>query len=181
MERVKLIACVFFISMTAFIVTGCQQPDDGSELIATDKDKDKDKAAAEAYLANVSLLFTDNETAKSVTKPISLDDAGPFTLPSGSTVYFWIKINTDDLLNAGCYFTLEGNNVYVPLRTFEDSTCDIIITCDHGFDNVTPEKKSLLSPFPNLMLSLIYAPTVTVNFGNLTGRRLLWWRHIHII
>jgi hypothetical protein len=139
MERVKLITCVFFISMTAFIVTGCQQPDDGSELIA--KDKDKDKAAAEAYLANVSLLFTDNETAESVTKPISLDDAGPFTLPSGSTVNFWIKINTDDLLNAGGYFVQEGNNVYVPLRTFEDSTCDIIITCDHGFDNVVPEKK----------------------------------------
>jgi len=29
MERVKLIACVFFISMAAFIVTGCQQDDDG--------------------------------------------------------------------------------------------------------------------------------------------------------
>lgn len=30
--------------------------------------------------------------------------------------------------------------MYVPLRTFEDSTCDIIITCDHEFYNVTPEK-----------------------------------------
>ena len=37
MERVKLIACVFFISMAAFIVTGCQQDDDGYESIAKDK------------------------------------------------------------------------------------------------------------------------------------------------
>ena len=137
MERVKLIACVFFISMAAFIVTGCQQDDDGYESIA------KDKAATEAYLANVSLQFTDNETAESVTKPISLVNAGPFTLPSGSTVNFHIKEFTDarDFLDAGVYFTREEDNVYVPLRTFEDSTCDIIITCDHEFYNVTPEKK----------------------------------------
>jgi len=63
-------------------------------------------------------------------------------LPSGSTVNFHIKEFTDarDFLDAGVYFTREEDNVYVPKRTFEDSTCDIIITCNQGFDNVVPEK-----------------------------------------